>query len=161
MEAPVITEVKEKMLVGLRILTTLSENKTTVLWQQFMPRRHEIGHRVGEALYSVQAFDPFTTMNTFTSETSFEKWAAVEVSTVDALPEGMKVYILVGGKYAVFRHKGTASTFPETLQYIFERWLPNSGYELDSRAHFEVMGDQYRGPDNPDSEEDVWVPIRK
>ena len=161
MEDPIITEIKEKTLVGMRILTTLSENRTNELWQQFMSHRNEIRHQVGRELYSVQAFDPFTMMDTFTSETRFEKWAAVEVSAVEALPEGMKVYILAGGKYAVFKHKGLTSTFPKTLQHIFEVWLPDSKYELDSRAHFEIMGEKYLGPDNPDSEEDIWVPIKQ
>jgi AraC family transcriptional regulator len=57
-------------------------------------------------------------------------------------------------------HKGLWSEFPKTSQYIFGTWLPASPYEADTREHFEVMGEKYFGPDNPDSEEEIWVPVK-
>lgn len=30
------------------------------------------------------------------------------------------------------------------MQYIFGQWLSNSNYEVDQRAHFEVLGTQYK-----------------
>jgi len=96
----------------------------------------------------------------FTPETPFEKWAAVEVSDHSDIPPGMEPYTLQGGKYAVFVHRGPASSFAKTSNYIFGVWLPHATYELDSREHFELLGATYR-PDDPDAEEEVWIPIRQ
>ncbi len=54
---------------------------------------------------------------------------------------------------------GPASKGPETYRNIFETWLPASGYVLDNRPHFAVMGEKYRNED-PDSEEEIWIPIK-
>jgi AraC family transcriptional regulator len=56
-------------------------------------------------------------------------------------------------------HKGAASTGQKIFQYIFETWLPNSGYLLDNRPHFEILGAKYKNED-PDSEEELWIPIK-
>jgi AraC family transcriptional regulator len=43
--------------------------------------------------------------------------------------------------------------------YIFNTWLPKSGYQLDRRPHFEILGEKYKN-NNPDSEEEIWIPIQ-
>ena len=45
------------------------------------------------------------------------------------------------GRYAVAAFHGTASGIEGAWQYVFERWLPDSGYQPDDRACFEI----YRG----------------
>jgi AraC family transcriptional regulator len=57
-----------------------------------------------------------------------------------------------------FYYKGS-STDTRIFQHIFETWLPQSGYELDNRPHFEVLGEKYRNND-PESEEDIYIPIK-
>jgi AraC family transcriptional regulator len=89
----------------------------------------------------------------------FEKWAAVEVVNHEDIPDGMEPYFLDGGKYAVFIHEGPASAAPETMQYIFGRWLPESEYELDNREHFEILPEGYN-PVDPNAREEVWIPIK-
>lgn len=121
-----------------------------------MPYRKDILHKIGIDLYSMQIFDA---MPDFKSDATFEKWAAVEVSAIETVPEGMETYTLQGGLYAVFLHQGPASAFQKTFGFIFEEWLPNSAYELDDREHFELLGEKYKNND-PDSEEEVWIPIR-
>ena len=69
-------------------------------------------------------------------------------------------FTLKKGLYAVFIHKGTSAEFPKTFLYILGQWLPQSEYELDDRPHFEILGEKYKNND-PSSEEEVWVPIRK
>ena len=60
--------------------------------------------------------------------------------------------------YAVFIHKGTPQDFPKTFAYIFENWIPNSKYKVDSREHFELIPETYR-PDDSNAKEEVWIPI--
>lgn len=97
--------------------------------------------------------------NIFSPTKLFEKWAAVEVSSFDAIPDGMASYNLKGGKYAVFIHRGLASSAPRTMGYIFGEWLPDSGYELDDREHFEVLPPGYN-PLDDNAQEEVWIPVK-
>jgi len=160
MNAPKIHEVNTRKMIGMDIETSLSDNKTRDLWKGFMPRLGEIQNKTGTDFFSIQEYDKDFNMAVFTPMTMFKKWAAVEVSDFENAPEGMKNFILPGGLYAVFRHHGTVSAFRQTAQYIYGQWLPASIYAIDNRPHFEILDKHYLGPDNPDSEEDVWIPIR-
>ncbi len=75
------------------------------------------------------------------------------------IPDKMESYSLSGGKYAVFIHNGPVNTFPETMRYIFESWLPISEYEIDNREHFEILPENYN-PMDPEAREEVWIPIK-
>jgi predicted transcriptional regulator YdeE len=104
-------------------------------------------------------YEAITLERGVTHDLEFEKWAAAEVSDFDSIPENMEPYVLQGGLYAVFMHKGAASTGFKTFQFIFGTWLPQSEYELDNREHFEILGEKYKNED-PDSEEEIWIPIK-
>ena len=147
----------EKILIGKRQTMSLSQDKTGLLWKGFMPRINEVEGRSGTDLYSLQVYDE-TYFQSFNPERVFEKWAAVEVMDQKDIPSQMEAFILSGGLYAVFVHKG-AHTDTTTFQYIFSTWLPNSTYVLDNRPHFELLGAQYKNGD-PLSEEEIWIPIK-
>jgi AraC family transcriptional regulator len=157
--APRIETFPEKKLIGMRMKMTFADNKTGELWKKFMPRRKEIAAAVSTELFSMQVYDQSFNFETFDLQRVFEKWAAVEVSNFDKIPHEMEPYSLPGGLYAVFVHHGPASAGPKTFKYIFGTWLPDSGYVLDNRPHFEILGDKYKNEDQ-DSEEDVWIPIK-
>ncbi len=157
---PKIVNNPKIILVGLKIKTSLSENKTGDLWQSFLHRFNEIDERIGERYFSVQIYSKGQSMENFTPISTFEKWAAIEVKGVNELPKKMESLTIPAGKYAVFKHKGIASDFFRTSQFIFGTWLPSSEYELDDRPHFEILGKDYLGPNDPNSEEDVYIPIR-
>lgn len=143
--------------MGKRLRMSLSQNKTGLLWRSFMQQRKEIIYQVSPELYSLQIYDPYYFKN-FSYDSEFEKWALVEVSNFDHIPNGMKTIVLNGGMYAVFVHKGPGSD-QSIFEYIFKQWLPNSKYCLDDRPHFEVLGEKYRHED-PLSEEEIWIPIK-
>lgn len=155
---PDIKILPEKKLIGQRIQMSMANNKTRELWSGFMPRRREIANQLTSDLISMQVFDELFDFYAFDLNASFEKWAAVEVSDFERIPDGMEAFTLRGGLYAVFIHKGDASTGAKTFQYIFGTWLPGSGYTLDNRPHFEILGGKYKN-DDPDSEEEIWIPI--
>jgi AraC family transcriptional regulator len=154
-----IETIPEKKLVGKRMRMTLSSDRTFELWRSFMLQREGIRNRVTTELISMQVYDPLKDFAEFGPHTEFEKWAVAEVSDFDDIPAGMERYCLGGGSYAVFIHRGSSETFPQTLRYIYGTWLPQSGYELDDREHFEVLGDKFRLND-VNSEEEVWIPVR-
>lgn len=157
---PQIKILPQKKLVGKSLRMSLSDNKTAELWRSFMPERKKIENAVSDSLFSIQLYDTNLDFKSFTPQTEFTKCAMIEVSNFEKIPESMETQILKGGLYAVFIHKGTAKDFPKTSQYIFQEWLPNSEYELDQRAHFELLEADYN-PMDENAEEEVWIPIKK
>lgn len=154
---PLIKTITEKKLIGQRITTSLTNNKTFELWQNFMSRRNEISNAVSAELISMQVYKPSYFTN-FNPNTEFEKWAAIEVSDFSVVPNKMETYTLIGGLYAVFLYKGL-STDTKVFEYIFNTWLPNSNYLIDSRPHFEILGEKYKNNDL-NSEEEIYIPIK-
>ncbi len=160
MQYPTIKTLESKTLAGLSADTTLASDDPAILWQQFMPRSRELTSVVGDELYAVQVYDAGFVQGKFTAESVFRKWAAIEVQNGFVLPAGIEQLILPKGMYAVFIHKGPASNFGATASYIYGEWLPASNYKLEDRPHFQVMGKKYLGHTHPDSEEEVWVPVK-
>lgn len=157
---PRITQLKSMKMLGMKIITTLAENKTRELWRNFKPGVKEIEQRTDKDFYSIQEYPKDIQMEKFTPHTQFTKWAAVQVHDFNNIPAGMDRLIIPSGLYAIFLHKGPVDAFYKTSQYIFRQWLPGSDYILDQRLQFEIMTEKYLGPDHPDSEEEVWIPIR-
>ncbi len=153
-----IETIESKNLIGMHLRMSLSNNKTPDLWQKFMPERKDVKNRVNSDYISMQVYAE-NQKDLFAPATQFEKWAVVEVSTNEEIPDGMEFYSLKGGKYAVFIHNGPASTFSKTMQYILGVWLPESEYELDNREFFEVLSEDYT-PTDSEAREEVWIPIK-
>lgn len=157
---PRLETLKEKKLIGLHMIMSFADNRTQDLWKNFMPRRKEIKNNLNTDLISMQVYRADWDFRHFHPNTSFEKWAAIEVTDFGIVPEGMEPYTLSTGLYAVFVHKGPANTGEKTFRYIFEMWLPQSTYVIDTRPHFEILGEKYKH-DDPASEEEIWIPIKR
>ncbi len=149
-----IEHIDLKQLIGLSITTSFTDDKTFLLWRTFMPRRNEIQNKVNSNLHSVQVYK-----DGFNMSLPFTKWAAIEVNTVDEIPDGMEELIIPGGLYAVFIYKGDQSGAASFFKEIFTKSIPAAGYELDNRPHFEILGDKYKIND-VNSEEEVWIPVK-
>jgi AraC family transcriptional regulator len=157
---PRIESIDEITLIGKKLIMSFANNKTRELWQSFMPKRPGIRHMSGHELYSVELYNDAGFFNNFDPTRTFEKWAAVKVNDVEALPEDMEQLIIPAGEYAVFTYRGKPSEAPGTYQYIYGKWIPSSEYNLDDRPHFALMGEKYKG-EAADSEEEFWIPIRR
>jgi AraC family transcriptional regulator len=148
-----IINLQEKKLIGIKSQMLQHEYQNIVtLWRQFMPRRRELSNLVSNEVIALQDYSDFGNF-----EKPFDIWACAEVSGYDIVPKGIHTKTIPEGLYAVFLHKGMNAG--ETYQRIMSEWLPNSGYTIDNRPHFQVMGDKYKNG-NPDSEEDFYVPIK-
>lgn len=153
---PQFVSTEPKKLLGVCLEMSLAENRTGELWRSFVPRLKEIESRVGNNLYSLQVYSE-DYFHQFDPHREFEKWALTEVKNFSVIPDEMEPFELPGGLYAVFQHKGMGT---EIFQYIFSEWLPNSGYLLDNRPHFEILGEKYK-QGSPDSEEEIWIPVKE
>ncbi len=154
---PTIKTFPEKKLIGKSLTMSLANNRTGELWKSFIPRRKDIPNNLTSELISMQVYS-LNYFADFNPAAEFRKWATVEVSDFDDVPDGLETFILPAGLYAVFRYKGSSND-PQIFQYIFGTWLPASQYVLDDRPHFEVLGEGYRNEDSL-SEEDICIPVR-
>ncbi|MHA8050326.1 GyrI-like domain-containing protein [Aquirufa sp. ROCK-SH2] len=155
---PRIETITEKKLVGKRMSMSYADYRIGELWASFMPRRKEIADHLTNDLISLVVYSP-THFENFNPTNEFERWATVEVSHFENIPEEMETYILPSGLYAVFNYKGLSAGISNFYQNIFTIWLPHSNYLLDNGAHFEVLGEKYKNND-PSSEEEIWIPIK-
>lgn len=156
-QQPRFETLAEKKLIGMSITTSLVNNRTGELWSNFMPLRKHISNSVSSDLFSLSVYDP-EYFNAFNPAREFEKWALIEVTDFSHVPSGMETFTLPRGAYAVFVHKGSHED-ARTFQYIFSTWLPQAPCVLDDRPHFELLGPNYK-QGSPDSEEEIWVPVR-
>lgn len=155
---PSIEIIKEKKLIGKRMIMCYADYRIGELWGSFMSKRREITNNLTNDLISLVVYSPMH-FKDFKPTNNFERWATVEVENFNNVPDGMETYSLSSGLYAVFNYKGMNSESSTFFQYIYSEWVPNSNYILDDRPHFEVLGEKYKNND-PSSEEEIWIPIR-
>jgi AraC family transcriptional regulator len=148
-----------KRFVGVQRTMTFQDNQTAQLWQSFFPQLSQIQNRVDDRRYSLQEY-PAHPQQVGEQNLSFQKWALVEVSDVDTLPGPLTTYVLDGGDYAVFDYVGPARNAMQVFGMIFGQWLPASDYELDDRAHFEILPANYN-PLADDAREEIWIPVKR
>ncbi len=159
MNVPVnIVTSPSRTLVGMRRELSLSNYDVAVLWQQFMPRRKEINNTLSNDLFSLAIY-PSNYFEAFDPNKLFTRIAAVEVNNIDQVPSGFEIVNIPESFYAVFHYKGSNNT-NAIFEYIYSTWIPASGYRLDDRPHFEVLGEKYKNG-SADSEEEIWIPIKK
>jgi len=154
---PRIEIINEKKFIGKELTMSLADDKTFKLFSDFMPRRKEILNVVSTDIFDLQVY-PSHYYSNFNPTNIFTKWALLEVSDFVNIPNNMKSFILKSGLYAVFDYKGL-STDKRVFNYIYETWLPNSCYFVDTRPHFEILGEKYKNND-PNSEEEIWIPVK-
>jgi AraC family transcriptional regulator len=155
---PRIQTILPKKLIGKRLKMSFADYRIEQLWKSFSPRRKEIVNYLTNDLISMAIY-PKNHFTEFRPDNEFERWATAEVSDFNMVLHEMETYILPGGLYAVFHHQGDAKEFFRTMQFIFETWLPDSGYELDDRPHFEILSEKYKNNDSG-SEEEIWIPVK-
>ncbi|WP_378186002.1 GyrI-like domain-containing protein [Aquimarina sp. W85] len=153
---PKIRELEERYLLGRSLQITTGSPELQKHWKSFITDlvRH-FGEKPSE-FYAVHEYDTgFSGIGVYTT------WATIPyVKNLSGLKDMNKVKI-EKGVYAIFTHHGPTSTFYKTLNYIHNDWLPKSGYSINQRKHFEYMGKEYLGPENPLSKELIYIPVKK
>jgi AraC family transcriptional regulator len=153
---PIIKTFPTTKFIGKSLSFTYADYRAFELWRSFMTRRKEIQNSMGTNLFNIQVnpenFD-------FHPNTTFVKWAAVQVSSFDSIPDDMHALEVEGGLYAVFQYKGNQQDAATFFNLIYTVWLPTSAYEIENRPQFEILGEKYKNND-PNSEEEIWIPIK-
>jgi AraC family transcriptional regulator len=68
--------------------------------------------------------------------------------------------VLVSGKYAVFVYKGDYNNLDKVYEDIFQKWLPNSNYELGTHKLFESYLNSPMNTKPEDLVTEVYIPIQ-
>ena len=84
--------------------------------------------------------------------------AGLAVQKDGHLPEGMAEFDFGPNVYAVFPHRGDLTGLSETIEMIFDTWLPQSDYRLAEEFYFEFYDDHFQ-PGSPDSVIFIFVPV--
>ena len=159
MEPRIITTEAFK-LAGIHQDMCMADDNTVKLWTRFMPLKMKHPQLRERDNYSVKVHRNLSDLKSFTPQTMFTKWAAVNLKEATNFPELFDILDIPAGSYAVFIHKGPAETFNQTMSYIFTQWLPKSAFVLRDAPHFEVLKNNYN-PNDPLAEEAVWIPIQE
>ena len=131
------------------------------IWEEFIPLMPTIPNWLpvresyGLCFYS----------ESFSKSGLFYYLAGAPVSSLDEIPMALVGKTLPASEYAVFTHKGPlvgqANTVKDTYAYAYGTWLPKSPYGNPFSYDFEFYGERYKGNEDPDSEIDICIPIRK
>ena len=152
---PEILTLPKRCFIGMSMSMSIVENHTGELFKTFMPRRNEVQNRVGNHILDIRIY-PKTYYTSFDPNRRIEKWAVVEVSSVENIPKGMKKICLEEGLYAAFDFTGSMHD-SRVFQFIFSEWLPNSEYSLDDRPHFDEFDE---GGGSEVARQMIYVPVK-
>lgn len=139
-------------LVGMLLHATPMTPEIPRLWDRFGPRIDEIAHQAEpQTSYGV--------MDHFDEATSqFDYLAGCSVTAVETLPAEMQRWDVPANTYAVFTTP--LPTLGQVWGYIYDTWLPASGYRQGAGPYFERYGEQF-SPEDPTSTFDIYIPVEK
>ncbi len=144
-------------LIGLRYYGKNENQEIHELWNQFNRRMAQMGaakQDTGEACIGL-----CLTLDEDPMEGAFEYVAGIPVTEVGEVPEDFVVRQVPEHTYAVFPHKGDLASLGKTYAYIYETWLPQSGYELAQKLDFEYYNEDFKDF-APDSVFYIYIPVK-
>jgi len=141
-------------LVGLRYQGKNENNEIADTWTACNQRTQEIKNVINSAAYGV-CFIPEGL-----PEGEFAYLCAFPVSEFRDIPAGMATLELEPIQAAVFEHRGAYETLGKTYANIYQKWLPEAGFEpLKKGLDMEVYTDAFKDF-APDSVMYIYVPIQ-
>ncbi|QAY87687.1 GyrI-like domain-containing protein [Pseudomonas arsenicoxydans] len=132
--------------------TQATSKKIPELWEKFIPEIGKIPGQKGEVTYGI-CCNP-------DGKGGFEYIAGVEISKLDDLPDKYRWVEVQPQQYAVFEHKGSLDTLPQTFQYIWKTWLPQSGRQAADAPEFERYSEDFNPKLNTGTLE-IWLPVKE
>jgi predicted transcriptional regulator YdeE/DNA-binding transcriptional MerR regulator len=141
-------------VVGISYVGKNENQEIPKLWEEFNPRMKELKNAeyccYGACFGDVEG----------AADDEFEYIACVAVESTPDIPEGMVMREIPAHKYAVFTHHGSLETLHDTYEYIYNTWLPQSGYELDGKFDMEMYDDDFNMDDWDNSKFYIYVAIK-
>ncbi|MEM7776599.1 MAG: AraC family transcriptional regulator [Pseudomonadota bacterium] len=142
------------LLAGIREFRTFEERAGIPdQWRRFVAVMGDIANQNATSTFGV-CFEPAH------DEEGFDYMAAVSVSSLDDLPEGLTGVRLPKRRYAVFQHKDHVSTIGATCAAIFGDWKQATADTLETSptSMIECYGRSF-DPETGRGGFEVWIPI--
>lgn len=155
---PELYEQPSLRLVGLRTrFYSVDSEKNNIgeelprLWGAFLARLPEIKSTVPGICYGVVRQEK-------ADSERLEYHAAIAVTSIAALPEGLVSVEVPAGTYARFEHRGPAPRIDHTVSYAYATWLAQSAYRHTYAPDLEIYGAAYH-PTHEDSVFHYAIPV--
>ena len=120
-------------------------------WQRFGPHIGHIPAQVSATAYGV--------CSNGDDAGNFDYLCGVEVSDFSKLHPEISRVSISAQRYAVFSHRDHISAIRQTWNTIWNKWLPESGYEVTDAPFFERYGENF-DPRTGMGGLELWVPIK-
>jgi AraC family transcriptional regulator len=145
------------LVAGLRKhYTSEIMNDIPSQWQRFAAHFGSVPHQVGRVAYGICS-------NLVMSPFSFDYMSGAEVSRSGDFPSEFSTANIPALRYAIFRHDEHVSKLRDTIDAIWNRWLPNSGLApLHGTPEMPYMMERYgEGFDMEKGMGDIelWIPM--
>jgi AraC family transcriptional regulator len=155
MPNPRYVELSPLLVAGMREpLHEQNAQTIPIWWQKFAPFIGKIPHQIGQVAYGL------CVQSSESSNGSFYYMAGCEVSEFADLLSELSPLIVPAHKYAVFNHGGHVSKITDTIDYVFDKWLPESGQKHNAQSihFFERYGENFN-PQSGLGGMEIWLPI--
>jgi AraC family transcriptional regulator len=122
------------------------------LWDEFQQGSDQISDRVGMNAYGLGFAWPASRPGLYNYT------AAAEVGSLDHIPRGWRGREIDAHEYAVFVHPGTLQDLKETVDFIWQEWMPHCGFRRAHSPDFELYDEAFQ---RDEGHIEIWVPIHR
>ena len=142
------------LIAGLREEMNEDSGKSIpLLWKKFAPFIGATTHQLGRNCYGLCVASD-------TSQQAFYYMAGVEVSDFADVPPTLSRVILPSQRYAVFPHNAHVSQIKQTIDAIFDQWLPNAEVKhMNQSLHFFERYSEVYNPQTGLGGMEIWLPV--
>jgi predicted transcriptional regulator YdeE len=149
-----VKTVEQFSVVGMEHNSQTSSESIPQMWDRFIAHESEIQEKINPAFsYGIcvgMKEDGFVYVAGFQSDH-------------EPLPSGMVRINIPTQKYAIFTRKGSLTqpghTVADTFREIHQTWFPHYRLKAMHGIDFELYDERFLGPDNEQSEVEIYIPI--
>lgn len=120
-------------------------------WQRFNAQAGHLSGQLGDVAYGVCCNSD--------GAGNFDYICGVEVKDFADLPVDFSRLRIAPQRYAVFTHRDHISSIRRTVNTIWNKWLPDSGYEMADAPDFERYDKDF-DPETGAGGLEIWLPIK-
>lgn len=142
-----------KTIAGLKLrYNDQTRAKIPAQWERFAPHLGKVPGQIGATSYGV-CFNNG-------DHCEFDYLTGVEVGDSAKLPGDFNHVKIPAQRYAVFTHDGHVSSIANTIDAIWSKWLPASGFQPTGTPCFERYDERF-DPSTGLGGMEIWVSIRE
>ncbi len=153
---PKILKLDKIYLAGIVVYGNPDKGLFSKVWDIFLKINFDIKWKDDRKTYGVEFYT-----EEFYREKKWFYMVAKELPDFSQIPMNMVGKVIPENTYAVFTAKGGIKNLAKTSRLAHKEWMPNSKYEEADWFEFELYDERFKGPDIPESEIDIYIPIRE